>query len=1497
MKKHSIFNQQNALNAKRNQRNFSLIRLILLIVLSYGGNVIGQTTVFTDNFNVLQTPITSPWTWTSSTSSPQMTWTAGSLAASQGQIQTKGTSPNYSVQMASINPGSVVGREYLTGSLSTFSSPFNSTLKNNSGDVTWTFNMGTSRAMSTFATAFDAGAFWGSAVILAMSGSNPTDAATNGYAVVMTQGSANNAFKLVKFAGGLIASANVSTIIGTSTDLAANTSWASIKVIYTPGTDTWKLYVRDDAVTASGNTAPDPTSGTALTQVGSVTDNNYTSAAMSSYGFFVNHSAIRADQNWTRYDNFKVTVTEAITWTSGWPKAENATLNGLTAKVNTSVAGTAYYVVLANGATAPTSAQVKAGLDATGASLAANLKGSIACAAGATEYTTTLTGLSAATTYDLYFVAEDGASNLQGAPTKVSATTTSIVTSGYPKIENETLTGFTAKSNLTVAGKTYYVVLANGATAPTSAQVKSGQDATGSSVAKSGLITCTLASTEYSASVTGLSSNTDYDVYFVSEDASSNNLQAAPVKVTVSSNAVSVFVDDFNRASVSPGGSPSITWSAGTVATLPANEGSATMGSNSYLKISTNLTVAGTVSPSRTYLSGPLSTYAIPFSNTLSSNTGAVTWTFNAQARRPSSPPRGFDDSQTGYAVILAMTSSNPMNTSTNGYAVTIKSLYPNSGKNTVRLVKFTNGLVANANIDSLMIPSAELAANDNWASVKVVYTPSTNSWALYVRDDNSITTPTDPTSGTFIKVGVAVDNTYTSSSMTSCGFFWNEGSGKANTACYGASDNFKVTVDAPITFTSGWPKVENATSSGFTAKTNANIGGTSYYVVLPSAATAPSSAQVKAGQDATGASLASNLKGSIACAAGATEYTAAITALTATTTYDVYFVAENLAGNNLQTSPTKVTANTLTPTPTISSFTPTSAGNGTTVTITGTNLLNASSVSFGGTAATSFSVVDATSITAVVAAGATGNVSVTTAGGTATKTGFIWLQPVTIITGAQTNADYTFTEESVVNVPNGATLSINGNTTVNRITIEGGGKITNNSTLAVSSSMTINSDGNGTGTYVDKGTSTITATVNQQLSSSRNWYMSSPVSGATAPGGPTYWKYVEALNNGSTWTSVNSGEVFNSMTGYIVKPSSSYQMTFAGTLYTGDQSITGLTSTATALTGFNLVANPYPSYVNWSMATKTNLSNTIWYRTHNGSAYKFYTFNSTSGAGGIGVPATVTNLIPPMQAFWVKVDAGTTGTLAFTNAMRSHQDGAGSIFRAPSAKNTDQQILRLQVSNEVNTDETVVYFNANAQDGFDAYDSPKMSNGNKSVPEIYTTIGNDHLVINGLNSIAANKELALGFNTGTSNTFTIKALEMSNFDADAKIILKDNLLNSEWDLTGGSSYSFTSDVTNTISRFTLVFKTASNTSGLNNGSFDQDVKVYKDANNHIIIHYTGDYTSEKSVVICNAIGQKLIAKQLTAANTEIDNPLDSGVYFVTVNIAGNNITKKVILN
>ncbi|HXP51751.1 MAG TPA: hypothetical protein VN922_17475, partial [Bacteroidia bacterium] len=76
---------------------------------------------------------------------------------------------------------------------------------------------------------------------------------------------------------------------------------------------------------------------------------------------------------------------------------------------------------------------------------------------------------------------------------------------------------------------------------------------------------------------------------------------------------------------------------------------------------------------------------------------------------------------------------------------------------------------------------------------------------------------------------------------------------------------------------------------------------------------------------------------------------------------------------------------------PTITYFTPLKGTIGTIVTIIGTNLTGATQVSFGGTSATSFTVVADTMITAIVDSGSTGNVQVITTGGIATHPGFVY--------------------------------------------------------------------------------------------------------------------------------------------------------------------------------------------------------------------------------------------------------------------------------------------------------------------------------------------------------------------------------------------------------------------------------------------------------------------------------------------------------------------------
>jgi hypothetical protein len=102
---------------------------------------------------------------------------------------------------------------------------------------------------------------------------------------------------------------------------------------------------------------------------------------------------------------------------------------------------------------------------------------------------------------------------------------------------------------------------------------------------------------------------------------------------------------------------------------------------------------------------------------------------------------------------------------------------------------------------------------------------------------------------------------------------------------------------------------------------------------------------------------------------------------------------------------------------PHISSFTPGSASPRTTITIKGYNFTGATQVSFGGTPASSFSVVSDSTITAVVFSGSTGSVRVTTPAGVDSLGGFTYIPGPPEVTS--TGTIFTVME---------GTITINGN-------------------------------------------------------------------------------------------------------------------------------------------------------------------------------------------------------------------------------------------------------------------------------------------------------------------------------------------------------------------------------------------------------------------------------------------------------------------------------------
>jgi len=116
-----------------------------------------------------------------------------------------------------------------------------------------------------------------------------------------------------------------------------------------------------------------------------------------------------------------VADTTAPTFVTTYPKSTAITASSFSIQVQLNEIGTAYLIVVPNGTAAPTSQQVKDGT-ASGSILSR----SIAVTAANTTATMNATGVSDATNYDVYVVAEDDEStpNLQSSPVKVDVLTT-----------------------------------------------------------------------------------------------------------------------------------------------------------------------------------------------------------------------------------------------------------------------------------------------------------------------------------------------------------------------------------------------------------------------------------------------------------------------------------------------------------------------------------------------------------------------------------------------------------------------------------------------------------------------------------------------------------------------------------------------------------------------------------------------------------------------------------------------------------------------------------------------------------------------------------------------------------------------------------------------------------------------------------------------------------------------------------------------------------------
>lgn len=512
------------------------------------------------------------------------------------------------------------------------------------------------------------------------------------------------------------------------------------------------------------------------------------------------------------------------------------------------------------------------------------------------------------------------------------------------------------------------------------------------------------------------------------------------------------------------------------------------------------------------------------------------------------------------------------------------------------------------------------------------------------------------------------------------------------------------------------------------------------------------------------------------------------------------------------------------------------------------------------------------------------------------------------------------------ISIPSNTTVTMDGSNEIvlNNLTVDGtlilptnaevtvNGNITNNGQITLENKATIvqgaSSTYAGTGTVQVK--QTITGGNNGSSANGRFWYLGSPVAGglssildAAGNNVVKYWDepnaaWVEITDN-TTALTVGKGHYLRSYT------SGNQDLVFTGGALNNGAYTFNVTANGSSFNGFNLVSNPYASYLKWDDVTKTNVGSTVWYRTSNGpNSMVFDTYNSNGNVGtSNNGNAAVSQFIPPMQAFWVKVEGSASGSITMDNLDRSHHlSGNQGMY----SMDTKLMYANLSLQNDTLKDQVIVYNSYEATDALDAYDSEKMLQA--GLPQIYSKIGDKKAVINAKLFIQRNESTPLYMNIPTAGNFELK---LGDFNSTfGSIWLEDKQTGVFQNLLLNDTYPFETQAGQELARFVLHFGYPTQIFGsteLTNGPEDQfensihwgEVNVNSLGGKQIELSASlteQELNLNKSIQIVDLTGRIIYEGEFSNGSSLYTVPNSNAIYLVKLNLGNQQKVYKLLV-
>lgn len=387
----------------------------------------------------------------------------------------------------------------------------------------------------------------------------------------------------------------------------------------------------------------------------------------------------------------------------------------------------------------------------------------------------------------------------------------------------------------------------------------------------------------------------------------------------------------------------------------------------------------------------------------------------------------------------------------------------------------------------------------------------------------------------------------------------------------------------------------------------------------------------------------------------------------------------------------------------------------------------------------------------------------------------------------------------------------------------------------------------------------------------------------------------------------VDNAEVLNAGDGYRAATSNTNTLAFQGTVNTGNFDY-NIVNSGPAFADWNLVGNPYPSYLLVQAflshivdaTPDPDLRNIDLFQPDTGAIYGYD--GDVAGFGGYTIynlsNTTSTTVITPGQGFLVSANPTYVGSydLEFRPSMRS----TGSSDDFIVGRNTNELVtLKLNLSSASEVFPTEFYFNENASLGLDpGYDAAIFGG---SAPEfaLYSLLVEEDMgtpfAIQTLGDMDfGDTTVPLGVNSvsGVQLTFSISE---NTLPSSTEIYLDDTVANTSTLLNSGDHVLTPSQNLNGTGRFYLRF--SNTTLSTPNNELDV-VKIYSNYTEKTIV-IAGQLLEDTIARVYDIQGRLVASQQFNTSSTlqTIDaSILNSGVYIVELSNKGYSRTEKIII-